>query len=96
VALGDDVGIASAAGAGADELIADDLAFVMPWGFDPSAIQGPVLLVHGGRDRVVPPSHSDRLPRHCPNAELWVRPRDGHVSVLETSPVARDWLIAHA
>jgi pimeloyl-ACP methyl ester carboxylesterase len=92
--LGDDVGVASAAGA--DGLIDDDLAYVAPWGFEVSAITQPVLLAHGDLDRVVPRSHSEWLLRHCPDAELWLRPHDGHVSILDVAPVAMEWLRARA
>jgi pimeloyl-ACP methyl ester carboxylesterase len=92
--LGDDVSVASAAGA--DGLIDDDLAYVAPWGFEVSAITQPVLLAHGGLDRVVPRSHSEWLLRQCPDAELWLRPHDGHVSILDVAPVAMDWLRARA
>ena len=34
--------------------------------------------------------------RACPTAELWLRPRDGHISVLDACPVAMDWLLAQA
>jgi pimeloyl-ACP methyl ester carboxylesterase len=90
--LGADVGVASAAGTAG--LIDDDLAYVAPWGFTVGDIVAPVLLVHGGRDRVVPPAHSEWLLRHCADAELWVRPKDGHISVLDAAPVALDWLRA--
>jgi pimeloyl-ACP methyl ester carboxylesterase len=90
--LGTDAGRAGAAGP--EGLIDDDLAFVAPWGFDVAQIEVPVLLVQGGQDRVVPPSHADWLMRTCPTSELWLRPRDGHVSVLNASPVAMDWLRA--
>ena len=90
--LGADAGRADAAGP--DGLIDDDVAFVSPWGFDVAEIDPPVLLVHGGEDRIVPPSHSDWLLRHCAKPELWLRPRDGHVSVLNACPVAMDWLRA--
>jgi pimeloyl-ACP methyl ester carboxylesterase len=78
---------------GPDGLIDDDVALVTPWGFDPGAVTQPVLLVHGGVDRVIPPSHGDALLASLPNAELWLRPRDGHVSVLEVLPVVLDWLV---
>jgi pimeloyl-ACP methyl ester carboxylesterase len=83
-----------AGAAGPDGLIDDDMAFVTPWGFDVGQIDAPVLLVQGGQDRVVPRSHAEWLLRTCPSAELWLRPRDGHISVLDAVPVALDWLRA--
>lgn len=90
--LGDDAGRAGAAGP--DGQIDDDVAYVTPCGFEPGDVDVPVLLCHGGEDRVVPPSHAEWLLRRCPRAELWLRPRDGHVSVLDAVPVAMDWLLA--
>ncbi len=51
-------------------------------------------LVHGGQDRVVPPGHSEWLLRHCPDAELWLRPGESHISILDAAPLAMDWLRA--
>jgi pimeloyl-ACP methyl ester carboxylesterase len=79
---------------GPDGAIDDDVAYVMPWGFDLAEIEVPALIVHGGLDRVVPPSHGDWLMRHCETSEFWFRPRDGHISVLGAIPVAMDWLNA--
>ena len=73
-------------------LIDDDLAYVAPWGFDPARVVAPTLLVHGGRDRVVPSSHGEWLARHCHSAELWLRPEDGHISVLLSGEEAMRWL----
>ena len=92
--LGDDA--VRAGTAWPDGLIDDDVAFVAPWGFDVTSTETPVLLVQGGEDRIVPPAHADWLLRHYPRSELWLRPRDGHVSVLDASPVAMDWLVAAA
>jgi pimeloyl-ACP methyl ester carboxylesterase len=92
--LGDDAGASIEAG-GAAGVIDDDLAFVGPWGFDPSAIAAPVLLVHGGMDRIIPVSHSRWLVEQLPWAELWYRPRDGHISILDAVPLAMDWLLGH-
>lgn len=83
-----------AGAAGPNGLIDDDLAFVAPWGFDVAQIEAPVLLVQGGQDRVVPPTHGDWLMRNCPSSELWLRPRDGHISILGAVPLAMDWLRA--
>ena len=57
----------------------------------------PVLVFHGGQDRMVPSEHGAWLAARCPDAELWLRPDDGHVSVLGACGVAAlDWLVAHA
>jgi pimeloyl-ACP methyl ester carboxylesterase len=74
----------------------DDLAGVGAWGFDPADIIAPALFVHGCRDRVVPSSHSEWLARRCPSADLWLRPEDGHISVLGSGVAALSWLRAHA
>jgi len=92
--LGADVGEASAAGP--DGLIDDDMAFVVPWGFDVAAISVPVLIAQGGRDRVVPPTHGAWLARTIPNAELWDCADDGHISILTECAPALDWLLAHS
>ena len=91
--LGDVVG--PALEAGPSGLIDDDLAYVAPWGFDPAQVIAPALFLHGGRDRVVPSSHSEWLARRCPSAELRLSPDDGHISVLSSAAAALDWLCAH-
>ncbi len=77
-------------------MIDDDLATVRPWGFDPSTIGTPVLFVHGAEDRIVPTSHSRWLAGRIRSAEMWLRPGDGHISVLNSAEAALDWLLAHA
>jgi pimeloyl-ACP methyl ester carboxylesterase len=77
-------------------LIDDDLAYVAPWGFDPSGVDVPVLLVHGGQDRTAPVAHAEWLASHIPSAELRVQPDDGHVSVMTGAPAALEWLAARA
>jgi pimeloyl-ACP methyl ester carboxylesterase len=79
--------------AGAEGEIDDDVAFTSPWGFELSDVTVPVLLVQGGEDRVIPASHARRLLGGLPRAELWMRPRDGHVSILRALPVALDWFL---
>jgi pimeloyl-ACP methyl ester carboxylesterase len=65
-------------------------------GFDPREVRAPVLYLHGVKDRMVPSSHSEWLARHTPAAEVWLRPDDGHVSVLSSAPAAMRWLRKHA
>ncbi|TMR23371.1 alpha/beta hydrolase [Nonomuraea turkmeniaca] len=77
-------------------LIDDDLAYVSPWGCDPAEVTAPVLLLHGGQDRVVPSSHGEWLARHGRWAELRLYPEDGHISVLHSAAQALEWLRANA
>jgi pimeloyl-ACP methyl ester carboxylesterase len=77
-------------------MVDDDLACVAPWGFDPGPVRPPVLFVHGRQDRMVPSAHGRWLARQTPSAELWLRPDDGHVSVLHAGDAALGWLWEHA
>src|SRR5215212_1512159 len=76
----------------------DALAGEWSWFIDvvDSALAGviaPALFLHGGRDRVVPSSHSEWLARHCRSAELRLYPEDGHISVLNSgAAAAMGWL----
>ncbi len=92
--FGSVVGPAVAGGPGG--LVADDLAYVNPWGFDPRRVAAPVLLLHGERDRVVPASHGRWLAAHLPSADLWLSPDDGHLSVLRSAGPALEWLADRA
>lgn len=76
-------------------LIDDDLAYVTPWGFRPASITVPTLLLHGGRDRVVPSAHARWLADHIPGAELRTSPDEGHISVLGGGEEALEWLAEH-
>jgi pimeloyl-ACP methyl ester carboxylesterase len=64
-----------------------------PWGFDPSRVRLPVLIVQGGQDRIAPRSHGMWLAQRIHSAELWLRPEDGHISVLSSAEAAMDWLL---
>ena len=92
--LGEVAGKAVAAGPGG--MPDDELAYVAPWGFDPAQIRPPVLLAHGAQDRIAPSPHSEWLARHCRRAQLWLRPDDGHISVLDCAVAALDWLAEQA
>jgi pimeloyl-ACP methyl ester carboxylesterase len=74
----------------------DDLAAVRPWGFDPSDIDAPTLVVHGTNDSVVPPAHGQWLSVHCRAGELWLRDGDGHISVMRSANDALTWLTSRA
>jgi pimeloyl-ACP methyl ester carboxylesterase len=63
---------------------------------NPAWVVAPTLILHGGRDRVVPSSHGEWLARHGPPAELWLSPEDGHISVLDSGESAIEWLSERA
>ncbi|GAA0946034.1 alpha/beta hydrolase [Pseudonocardia zijingensis] len=90
-ALGDDAGTAGRAGP--DGQVDDDVALVTPWHADLAVVEAPVLLVQGEGDRVVPPAHALQLAHELPQSELWFRPDDGHISVLDACAGAMDWLL---
>jgi pimeloyl-ACP methyl ester carboxylesterase len=62
----------------------DDIAFMQPWGFDPSAITTPVAVWHGGEDRMVPVTHGVWLASHIAGAEQHLLPPEGHLSLALT------------
>ena len=80
---------------GPDGQVDDELAYVAPWGFDPGQVRAPALFLHGGQDRIAPVSHGRWLAERIPSAELWLRPDDGHISVLNTAAAALGWLREH-
>ena len=75
---------------GTDGLIDDDIAYVTPWRVDLGAITAPVLLLHGGKDRVVPATHSRWLRATLPTSEYWHHADDGHLSVLDVAERGAD------
>ena len=77
-------------------MVDDDLAYVAPWGFAPGQISPPVLILQGGQDRIAPSSHGRWLAGQIRSAELWLRPDDGHISVLNAGVAAMDWLLERA
>jgi pimeloyl-ACP methyl ester carboxylesterase len=83
-----------AVAAGTGGLVDDDLAYVLPWGCDPTTIPRQVLLMHGAADRMVPSSHGEWLAAHLPSARLRLYPDDGHISVLLHAETALAWLAA--
>ena len=61
-------------------------------------ITSPLLVAAGGRDRLVPAYHAERLAREAPGAELLLIP-DGSHGLTNRAPESRsqmaDWLAAH-
>lgn len=88
----------SAAGTaeGLSGVIADNIAYVHPWGFDPAAVAAPTLLVHGTDDRIVPFTHAHWLAHRVQGSELWERRGAGHLSVMDAGVQILDWLTDHA
>jgi pimeloyl-ACP methyl ester carboxylesterase len=80
-----------------DGWIDDDLAFVAPWGFEPSEITRPVLIVQGGDDRFVPRSHGEWLAAHVRGAEAWIDDANGHLTLMQYRvPDVHEWLRAYS
>jgi 2,6-dihydroxypseudooxynicotine hydrolase len=58
----------------------------------------PLLVVHGGRDRLIPAYHAERLTREAPGAELLLYPDGSHGvtnQAFESRAAIADWLAAH-
>lgn len=51
-----------------------------------NAIQGPLLLIHGDRDTLIPPVHSRRIQARAPRAELALIAGAGHDDVHTLEP----------
>jgi 5-aminopentanamidase len=57
----------------------------------------PLLVAHGGQDRLVPPYHAERLAREAPHAELLMMPDGSHGltnHAFESRAAMADWLAA--
>jgi pimeloyl-ACP methyl ester carboxylesterase len=60
----------------------DGEAFGRPWGFELSAIEVPVLLMHGRQDQFVPFGHGRWLAERLPGVEARLLDDDGHLTLL--------------
>ena len=78
---------------GIDGNVDDQLATVMPWGFDPSSITVPVQIWHGKEDRFVPFSHGQWLASKIPQADAHLEENDGHLTMfVNRIPEVQAWL----
>jgi pimeloyl-ACP methyl ester carboxylesterase len=60
----------------------DDRALLGPWGFDPTDIRVPVLLMQGTEDLMVPPAHGRWLAERIPGVEAEISATEGHLTLL--------------
>jgi pimeloyl-ACP methyl ester carboxylesterase len=60
----------------------DGEALGRDWGFELSAIEVPVLLMHGRQDQFVPFGHGRWLATHIPGVEARLLDDDGHLTLL--------------
>lgn len=81
---------------GVDGWLDDDFAFTIPWGFDVSSIQVPLLILQGREDLMVPFAHGEWLAGQLPDATTWLSDGDGHLSIAARLPEVHDWLLSHA
>jgi pimeloyl-ACP methyl ester carboxylesterase len=78
-----------------DGWLDDDLAFVRGWGFDVQSITVPVLIEQGRLDLMVPYPHGEWLAAHVRGAEAWLKPGDGHLTLVSSIGSVLDWLAGH-
>jgi pimeloyl-ACP methyl ester carboxylesterase len=83
--LGEDAmaALAEAFRQGVVGLVDDFIAMALPWGFDPTAAQAPVVLSYGEHDVNVPAGHGRWLAAHVPHREVRVNSDAGHLMTPE-------------
>jgi pimeloyl-ACP methyl ester carboxylesterase len=74
----------------------DGLAFIEPWGFDPSDISVPVLIRYGRTDVSVPPAHGEWLGENVPGCIVKINDVAGHMGANPEQEIAENarWLNA--
>lgn len=66
---------------GVDGWVDDDLAFVVPWGFELNELRVPTFVWQGNDDLMVPFSHGQWLASRIPGVTAHLEPGEGHLSV---------------
>ena len=74
-------------------LVYDAVLFTRPWGFSVREIRVPIRLWHGDADNFVPLEHAEHLAALIPDAELRIRPREGHMGNLDAADEVLDTLL---
>jgi pimeloyl-ACP methyl ester carboxylesterase len=64
-----------------DGWLDDDLAFVSPWGFEPSDLRVPTYVWQGSEDLMVPYAHGEFLAAQLPDAVVHLEQGEGHLSI---------------
>lgn len=57
----------------------DNVAWLGPWDYDPTAVECPVLLWYGAEDRMAPPSHAQWFASNLRNGRLTMHKGEGHL-----------------
>jgi pimeloyl-ACP methyl ester carboxylesterase len=70
----------------------DSIAFITPWGFEPSQITTPVRLRQGRQDLMVPYGHGAWLAEQIPGVEALLSEDESHLSLLNHLAEDLDWL----
>jgi len=66
----------------------DDLeSDAAPWGIELEKISKPVAIFQGGEDRMCIPAHGYFLSEKIPNAQLFLEPEEGHISLMYNKSV---------
>ena len=73
--------------------IYDLVLFARPWGFSLRDIRVPIRFWHGDADHLVPLDHGEHQARLVPDAELVVRPREGHMGSLDAADEILDTIL---
>jgi len=74
----------------------DSRAELKPWGFDPSEIRIPVLLLQGMEDLMVPPAHGRWLAGRIPGVEAEISETEGHMTLVrDRIGDVHAWVLRH-